>query len=47
MNFSTIKKNYDRGLWSEANVRLAVEKGVITSAQYEEIVGKAYTERRV
>lgn len=42
MNFDTIKKNYDRKLWSKAMVRTAVKKGVITQAQYEEITGEAY-----
>lgn len=30
MNFATIKKNYDRGLWSVAMVKMAVRKGIIT-----------------
>lgn len=42
MNFETIKKNYDKGLWSAAMVKLAVRKGVITKEQYEEITGKIY-----
>lgn len=42
MNFETIKKNYDRGLWSVAMVKLAVKKGIITKEQYTEITGKAY-----
>lgn len=42
MNFATIKKNYDRGLWSAAMVKMAVKKGVITKEQYEEITGKDY-----
>ena len=42
MNFETIKRNFDRGLWSEAMVKLAVRKGVITKAQYQKITGKAY-----
>ena len=28
MNFETIKKNYDRNLWSKAMVRLLSEKGL-------------------
>lgn len=40
MNFETIKRNYDRGLWSKAMVRMAVKKGVITQGQYEEITGE-------
>ena len=42
MNFQTIKRNYDRGLWSAAMVKMAVKKGIITKAQYTEITGKAY-----
>ncbi len=42
MNFETIKKNYDRKLWSEAMVKTAVRKGVITAEQYEEITGGTY-----
>ena len=42
MNFETIKKNYDRGLWSKAMVKVAVCKGVITREQYQEITGTAY-----
>ena len=42
MNFEIIKKNFDRKLWSEAMVRVAVKKGVITSVQFKEITGKAY-----
>jgi len=42
MNFETIKRNYDRDLWSIAMVKLAVRKGIITKAQYKTITGKAY-----
>ena len=42
MNYETIKKNYDRGLWSAAMVKTAVKKGIITREQYEEITGKEY-----
>lgn len=37
MNFETIKHNYERGLWSKTMVKLAVRKGILTQAQYEEI----------
>ena len=30
MNFKIIKRNYDRGLWNKAMVRMAVRKGIIT-----------------
>ena len=43
MNFQTIKRNYDKGLWSKAMVKMAVRKGVITREQYKEITGQDYT----
>ena len=42
MNYELIKKNYERGLWSRAMVKMAVRTGVITKAQYEEITGEVY-----
>ncbi|MBP0984965.1 MAG: XkdX family protein [Oscillospiraceae bacterium] len=42
MNYETIKKNFDKGLWNVAMVRMAVRKGVITKEQYKEITGKDY-----
>ena len=42
MNFETIKRNYDRKLWSKAMVKMAVRKGVITKEQYTEITGETY-----
>ena len=42
MNFDTIKKNYDRGLWNVAMVRVAVKKGIITKEQFKEITGKEF-----
>ena len=42
MNYDTIKKNYDRGRWNAAMVRVAVKKGVITKEQFKEITGKEY-----
>jgi uncharacterized XkdX family phage protein len=42
MNFETVKKNYDKGLWSLALVKMAVRKGLITKEQYTEITGKEY-----
>lgn len=42
MTFDMIKRNYDRGLWNEAMVRMAVRKGVITAEQFKEITGKNY-----
>lgn len=43
MGFEQIKRNYNRGLWSKMMVNVAVQKGVITSAQYEEITGDPYS----
>ena len=42
MNFANIKRNYDRGLWTAAMVKVAVKKGVITHGEYETITGKSY-----
>lgn len=42
MTFDIIKKNYDRGLWNILQVKMAVTKGVITAAQFQEITGEVY-----
>ena len=42
MNYEQIKKNYEKGLWSIAMVRVAVKKGVITKEEFKEITGKEY-----
>lgn len=42
MNFEIIKKNFDKGLWSEAMVKIAVKKGIISKEQYKEITGVTY-----
>jgi hypothetical protein len=42
MNFATIKKNYERHLWSLAQVRMAVRKGIITPEEFKEITGEDY-----
>lgn len=42
MSFEMIKRNYDQGLWSAAMVAKAVEKGVITAEQYQDITGEVY-----
>ena len=42
MNYETIKRNYERGLWSMAMVKVAVRKGIITAAQFEKITGEVY-----
>ena len=40
MTFEQIKRNYDRKLWNKQMVAKAVEKGIITVAQYKEITGE-------
>lgn len=42
MNFKMIKRNYDKGLWSKAMVKMAVKKGVITREEYKEITSEEY-----
>ncbi len=42
MSYETIKRNYDKGLWTKAMVKMAVRKGVITPEQYYEITGEIY-----
>ena len=42
MTYAMIKRNYDRGLWNKLMVKKAVEKGVITAAEYQTITGEAY-----
>lgn len=42
MNFNTIKRNFDKGLWSKAMIKIAVKKGVITKEEYKAIVGEDY-----
>ena len=41
MNFEIVKRNYERGLWSESMEKIAVCKGVITEEQYRKITGPA------
>lgn len=42
MTFERIKYFYDAGLWNAAMVKVAVKKGIITSAQYTELTGLEY-----
>lgn len=42
MNYATIKRNYDNGLWNANMVRMAVRKGVITKDEFKEITGQDY-----
>lgn len=40
--FETIKQFYDKHLWTKKMVGNAVEKGLITSEQYEDITGNKF-----
>lgn len=42
MNYETIKRNYEQGLWNATMVKMAVRKGVITKDEYKAITGKEY-----
>lgn len=42
--YKKIKKWYEQGLWTKAMVVNAVQKGVLTPEQYEDITGEAYEE---
>ena len=46
MTFDIIKRNYERKLWNEAMVAVAVAKGVITEDQYREITGQEYSDSK-
>lgn len=37
--YEKIKHFYDKGLWTEDMVHQAVEKGLITEEEYQEIIG--------
>lgn len=37
--YDVVKKYYDLGLWTEAQVRNAVAKGWITADEFQEITG--------
>lgn len=39
-NFNAIKDAYNRGSYSDAIMRILVEKGLITEDEYKEIVGE-------
>jgi len=41
MNYNTIRKNYEKGLWPESYVKMAVRKGIITQAECDEILSGA------
>lgn len=40
--FETVRRYYERGLWSVERVAKAVVCGWITAEEYEEIVGEPY-----
>lgn len=40
--FATVKRYYDRSIWSKAMVAKAMTLGHITEAEYEEICGEPY-----
>ena len=42
MTFKMIKRNFDGGLWNKQMVATAVQKGVISAEQYQEITGEVY-----
>ncbi len=42
MTKETLKQRWDSGRISESMLRVYVRKGVITSAEFEEITGKVY-----
>ena len=42
MTYEKIKEYYDEGRWTKAMVRKAVEKGIITPAQYKAITDEDY-----
>lgn len=42
MNYATIKRNFDKGLWNLNMVRMAVRKGVITKDEFKDITGQEY-----
>lgn len=41
-NYDKIKRFYDKGLWTVEQVHQAVDKGLITEEEYQEIIGEQY-----
>ncbi len=39
-----VKSWYELGMWSEARVKNAVQKGAISAEEYEAITGKEYVQ---
>jgi hypothetical protein len=46
MDFRRVKKNYDTGLWNKEMVKTAVEKGVISKAQYVDITKEEFWDNK-
>lgn len=46
MTFELIKRNYERGLWSKDNVKMALTKNVITEEQYRRIINAEKSENK-
>ena len=42
MNYETVKRNYDKGLWNISLVKMAVAKRIITKDEYYKITGCVY-----
>lgn len=42
MTYERVKYYFEAGLWNKMMVKMAVRKGVITKAQFEEITGETY-----
>ena len=40
--FQKAKEKYDSGAWTKAMIRVLVEKGKLTEAEYTEITGEQY-----
>lgn len=44
MTVETVMRFFANGLWSAVMVKMAVQKGIITKEQYEEITGLNFVE---
>lgn len=40
--FAIVKRYYEKGIYSEEDVKVFVKAGKLTEAQYKEITGKDY-----
>lgn len=40
MNFELIKRNFEKGSWDAGMVKTALDKGIITQEQFDELVGE-------